>query len=489
MTTDSETADATANGSAPATQELPPVELGKAGKRLQREAAKAQLRQTIAESQTAVVAAQRDMLETALPAVDTKPLEGDIKVGDGVGIISDRIAYSLVSRAADHVASLVEKKLKRHHGGARLLVVEDRDLVASDWAFEFASKELEASKQALGEAKAALAVALPAYVEEAPQSTNEDETEFFVAPSGETLNLLAASAGPIGAGLTLGEGLLGGAADLAAFFQSDYSLAAKEVKLGTTPLTASICSQLAEANFPVEVDRFARLDDTGVISEFEQALELRMGVKRLVSILKAQIVDPNTRKVEALEAELADTSKAMNEHKEAAQRKKDEAKITGLRRRIADAENAGGAAAGVVASAEALVQGFDALAEKLTTVPASGGLTPLATAAIRERLHGGVNGYTHVLYASVESSGGESIVRKSIWPWLNVMTFLGGAQLSYLLVDVSTNAIKAAGTDSLLGTVKLKLSSAQADPLCRVVLDPAPGVKPWIPNVMGDPAH
>jgi hypothetical protein len=474
----------TTNGAAPQTSAEPEIELDDEAKALQLEANKAESRKKIAEAEKASAKAHKGAVQAALPSVDTEPLKGDIEVGTGVGLISDRVAYSLIEDAAARAAAVVMKKLEGQD--PRVLVVEDRDLVSSDWAYELVRAQLEASATALEEAKTALGGGRQTIVIE------EEERESRVEPSAELardaevmtfdIDRTALAAAVVSPVMAAGKALVGASADIAAFFRSDYALSTKAVDIKTTPLTAAICEHVSGA-FPIEVDRFLRLNDTGILETFRSAVTCRMEVNQLSASLKAQVVNPGKRRVKTLREELAETSKSFNAEKDDAQRKVLEAKVSKLKKDIRRKENENGPAAGAASTADSLVTGFDQLIEKLTKAPEGGGLPPLASAAIRERLHTGEHPYTHVLYASVESPGGEAIKRKSVWPWWNVMTFMGGAQVSYLLVKLGDNAVKAAGTESVLGTVKLKLSSARARPIRHVDLGrsgPQPSRSPLV---------
>jgi hypothetical protein len=452
--------EANSGGSTPvpagaAATAAPAVELDEEAKALQLEATKAVSRKSIAEAEKGVVEAQRDAFSAALPSVDTKALEGGITLGDKVGMVSDRIAHQLVSDAAGRVAEALGKALDAN---SRVLLVDDRDLVSSDWAYEFAKLQLEAYVDALGQAKEIVTKATPT-PDGKPTAVSAEQLEALAASVRSAQSQLALGAPLVAPGLTVAKSLIGAAADVASFFRSDFSIKARDVAVGATPLAAAICERLSE-QAAIEVDRLLRLDGkTGILAQFRGALDARMKLKRLSAILKARVVDPSTRELEALRAELTSKSTAKNAEKDADRRKELGEEELELRRKIASAETNAGPAAGAVASADALVSGFDGLAEKLTGSPEGGGLPPLGVAAIRERLHVGEKPYTHVLFAGVESTGGESIARKSIWPWWNTLTFLGGAQLSYLLVDVRENTVKAAGTESLLARMKLNLST------------------------------
>ncbi len=60
-----------------------------------------------------------------------------------------------------------------------------------------------------------------------------------------------------------------------------------------------------------------------------------------------------------------------------------------------------------------------------------------------------------MLYVGLESAGGETIRRRNLFLGPR-LTFVGGVQVSHLLLDVAERTTVAAGTQSMLGQIKYK---------------------------------
>jgi hypothetical protein len=105
------------------------------------------------------------------------------------------------------------------------------------------------------------------------------------------------------------------------------------------------------------------------------------------------------------------------------------------------------------------------MVDEYTASPNDGGLPPIALAALREQLHTGDSPYTHVLFLGAEAAAGETISKKSLWPWSNRLTFLGGVQLSHVLVELASGHVVSATSESLLAELRIKLSSGEAQPI------------------------
>ena len=122
-------------------------------------------------------------------------------------------------------------------------------------------------------------------------------------------------------------------------------------------------------------------------------------------------------------------------------------------------------------NADAAIVRFDQLATTLTTAtpPAP---APLLAAALREGVHADeAKAFTHVLFVGVESAGGETITKRSFWPWRNSARFVGGMQLSYLMLDVKEKKLVAGGTKPLLGHIKFTLGDMTGETIKTVKLE------------------
>jgi hypothetical protein len=438
--------DGATEGLAMADADSAETPLDEEAKRLKLEQVKAVARKAIAEAQKATLAAQ-------LPSGDTKPLEGKVEVGAKAGIVAQTVAYSLVENAAKGIAVKVKARLAGVTG-ASVLVVEDRRLVATDWPYEVIRGQLEHERAALDKAADLLEGTLP--------KKPDRKMDMFTVTA---------------AGVTAVAGVVGAAAGVAGMFRTDYSLAAREVAIGTTPLVAAVARELLAASVPVTVDAFG-IAAGAVIRDFWAARDRRLEVERLALALKNTRVLPADRRIEDRRAELKDATAAY--HKGLGAEKKPEGlpelrqRMESLETSIRTEEDAAAPSRALAAAAEALIARFDAFATAVTAAK-PGDYPPLVAAALREPLHSTPAGHTHVLYVGVEASGGETITRRSLFGKSGQVGFMGGAQISYLLLEVGRNRTVEAGTLALLGHLPYDLGRAEAGAMKPITLTGGPG--------------
>ena len=416
-----------------------------------------QLEKLTAERDTAVAvareaAAKADAASTPAPA--SKAPEGTIEVGDKVGLVADLLAHSLLDDAAQQIATeLVAPKdaadSKLLKPDSRVLVVESADLVGSDWPYRAIGEQLNEQKAALDTVKGDLA-------------------EAAGAPAGKGIEVEVATVAAAAAGLTAVTTLVGSVADLVSMFRSDYKITAREVTIGTIPLVAALSHRLIDATAAINLDKFVLLEESELLAEFSAVATTRQEVQRLAGQLEQKVVAPADRGLEkakeargsyaavlglaAATAEARAAAKALLVEREADVKEDDE---------IAEAR-------ALVAYAKALVERFDAFAATVSKAPDGGGHPPLVAAAIRERLHAGDGRYTHVLFAAIESAGGETLTRRSLFG--STVRFIGGAQVSYLLWNVAEKRLVAANTAPVLGEMKLDLADGVSDPVHKIAL-------------------
>jgi hypothetical protein len=72
----------------------------------------------------------------------------------------------------------------------------------------------------------------------------------------------------------------------------------------------------------------------------------------------------------------------------------------------------------------------------------------------------------------VEGSGGETITRQALIAKFSSAVFIGGSEVSYLVMDVSTSNTIAAGSHTLLGHVKYDLKTGETGSFKLVELIP-----------------
>jgi hypothetical protein len=421
------------------------VPLDDEAKRLELEKAKAEARKAIAEAQKATLAAQ-------LPESETKPLEGKVDVGAGVGLVAQLLAYKLLTPAAATIAEAV----KQHVSGkaTQVLIVEDRALVATDWPFGALREQLKSHRETLEDAELMLKRALG----KEPPPEEPPPEEFLFVPA-------------IGAATAF----VGAAATLVGMFRTDYSIASRDVKIGTTPLVAAVARQLLSSKIRVTVDQFGLLDENSVIiKRFWRTRKTRVDLERLSLELKNKKVQPADRRVEDLRAEwksaYAAYEKALGEATTPPNLEELKNRASRLENELEQAETNAAPARSLVAQAESAIAQFDAFATTVVTSTKEGTYPPIVAAALREALHQSPQ-QMHVLYVAIEGSGGETVTRRSLFGRSGQVGFMGGAEVSYLLLETRRSKVIAAGTETLLGHLKYDLKKGETSSFARVDID------------------
>jgi hypothetical protein len=431
------------------------VTLDDDAKRLKLDQVKAEARQAIAEAQKATVAA-------LLPASDVKPLEGQVDVGAGVGLVAQLIGYQLLDEASARIAKAIARCGVK---GADILVVEDRLLAGTDWAFEGIQHELAALAPALDQMLIDLGL-----------------IEVQSAGSVPIVPRLGAEMVPVVPAALAVSSVIGAAASLVGMFKTDYSITSREVKIGTTPLIAAVAKRLVEEKHNISLDQFSLVAGSRIVADFWSVHNKRDQVEQESIKLKYGSVMPADRRIEDLRARIKDAWTELNKALSAETTGKNQianlrGELTAQKAELGQIESDSASARARVAAADALIARFDAFATAATTATSTGN-PPLLSAALRERLHRSGDDsktwLTHVLFVGIEGSAGETITRTSRFGRSGQVGYMGGAQVSYLVLEVKRNRLVAAGTESLLGHLQYDLKRQTAGPLTSVRLRPAP---------------
>jgi hypothetical protein len=428
---------------------------------LDAEARSLKLQQVKAEARKSIVEADKATVAAMLPSSDVKPLEGQVDVGAGVGLVAQLIGYELLDEAAIRIAKAIARCGVK---GADILVVEDRLLAANDWSYAGIQNALAALDSGLDQMLTELGrVQREATEPEGAQRPRQGAEAVAALPV-----VLAVPT------------LIGAAASLVGMFKTDYSITSREVKIGTTPLVAAVANRLLEQKQNVSVDQFALIAGSRIVAAFWKVQDKRNQVEQKSIMLKQQKVLPADRHIEDLRGQMKDVwtelDKALSgETTHKSQVAELGSRLASLKNDLRDEEEGSASARANVAAAEALIARFDTFATAATTAP-SGGNPPLLSAALRERLHQKEErasaSPTHVLYVGIEGSAGETITQKSLFGPSGQVGYMGGAQVSYLLLEVKTNRLQAAGTESLLGHLQYDLKHKTAGPLTSLRLKP-----------------
>jgi len=439
------------------------VQLDEEAKRLMLEQIKAEARRKIAEEKKATLTAQ-------LPSLDAKPLEGKVDVGSNVGLVAQLVAHLVLHEAANKITEKLKYKLSTSESHLRpsVLIVENRNLIATDWPYIKIHNQLCMMETALNNIKNMLEKKVDKKPEEKPDEKLNDSVYL---KKGATFDFLP--------GLPIA---IGAAASIIGMFRSDYSITGKDVKIGTTPLVAAVAHALIKENVPVSIDGF-NINRSQLIEYFFKVRELRLQVEHLCLCLKMEKVQLADRILGDLRAELKEAMTAYYKHifeipgssrEKENNNKENNNTVQNLKDKIEKCEKNTAPHRALIAAVESLITVFDGFAVAITSATTPDAYPPIVAAAIRERLHPNqlqvnaktevnaniemdTNTHTHVLFVDVEGSGGETITKKSYLHTIGGAGFLGRAQISYLLLDVKSNAIVAANTEGRLHYLKYSL--------------------------------
>lgn len=415
-----------------------------------RDAAKAE-----AETRKAVAEAEAAAVKAYLPAAATlKPLEGDVTTDAASGILAETAAYALFEAAAEALAEKVDGRLN----GARVLVVTDRQLAGSDWAYHATKQGIKQLTDELGGLLTKLGESVTASVPAQPSTdTAEEDMVAGVAP------LALVSALPA---------IVGAAADIAGYFQSNYSITGRAFDAKVEPLVAAMAGAIASGTTTSVVDGFHRLPDSSLMRDYDRMLGQKWKVTGARIGQEQHQLAALVPAVERAKADLARDQAAVTEAQKAdpsgPARTDAEATLELSRERLLAAEAALAANQSLIAiaiAAEVRVEGF---VTTVITAPSAGGLPPLGQAVLREALHDGQPAISHVLHVAVSSSGGETQIRRRRF-FAPTVRYVGACTISVLLAAIDGTVVHAQ-SQALFGQLTYLMKDGELGTLKRVTI-------------------
>jgi hypothetical protein len=242
-------------------------------------------------------------------------------------------------------------------------------------------------------------------------------------------------------------------------FRSDYSFTSRDVTIGTTPLVAAVTGELLKEGKKVVNRDFELVTGSRLLSRFWDAWRKRAELERRKTLVSARLLAPADQRIESLRAQWTAAQASLDKllaTKDGASPEALEEEIARLRTAVNAEQDAVANIRGPVTAAESAIARFNEFATAVTTTADGAAYPPLVAAAIQERLRRGDARITHVLYVGLEADGGEAIRRRNIFLGPR-LAYLGGVQLSHLLLDVNKRLTTAGGTQSLLGRVRYEL--------------------------------
>lgn len=381
-----------------------------------------------------------------------KPLAGGAAITEGAGYPAQLIALSMI----DNLVSSLVITLK-DAGAQRIMIVEDRALLDSDWLYS-------AALALTARAEASLATAdtlLDNLGAPATQAPPQGDDERDVPDSGDSTRSAASSL--IGAVAPIAFALpkiLGAVADIRGLFRTRYTFTAATISASGTPLIAEVAGTLAKQLPGAElmVDGFGGVpEDSAIIARWTAIdVSYQRVVQRTVSLRSASA--HGAAKIAALEASRDAFHAAVVKAVAAGENPVEldrrvallDAELDDERAKISSTDTAlalvDAALVEATAAADQLVAGTD------------GDRPPLLAAVAREELHK-EGSPTHVLFVSLDSIGGDIATPESAMKNPQHLLYLGGAAFSFMIYNTTRRRVVAAGTRRLAKLAKLELGS------------------------------
>lgn len=447
------------------------VELDVEGKRLRLDAEKAKYAEAIAKSTQARAEAQAATSASMLPKVEEVP-KGEVTLGDNAGAFGPWRAHRIIDSLASEIASAVKTELgDKEKDDRRVLVVDDRSLVAGDWASHRVRQALARVGSRVGslegrlldaiqQLNADIAIYLETELESAPEAAaggRRRGTTEHTAPI-ETPRAVSASVGVPGA--------LSSAVEMLGLLRTDYSLGATPVTPAAHELASLTAAYLAAAGLVVEADDFSTIRNSKSLDALRDLLETRDRVVDSLSSLsgqlapvEAELVGISARQTVVDQAWAKAVGAVDGNGAAAALRSVSEALTQQARRR----ERAASPARTLMTHTVQVLSEADAVVDGLLAVP-EGGQAPLFTAARRERLSSGdaTDRITHVLFVNLDSLAADTVTRRSILGTSGLLRFLAAGNSSWLLLEADTGALVKGAQQSKADAMTFWLESGSA---------------------------
>jgi hypothetical protein len=442
--------------------------------RLDLAAKKAEAQKRIVQAQQAIVEAQKSMLEAHLPSHESKPLEGKVTLDAKAGSLAELVAYESLKDAACEIAEKVKDAIPQP---CKILVVEDRSLVTSDWPYRFVKETLQQYSSALQQVDKQLNAVL-----QEPELPEKVGVAGFVGLPPLGLSALG----------VIVPSVVGAAADLVGMFRSDYTISGRDIKLASTALVAATSAELIAKNssVSVQVDGFHLLEGSQIFENLREAQERCNALARKKMELEGKVA-PAEQYIADLRAEVealrATYIKALAEGAAEDKANRLKASLAEARKQLAGQEvkeRSVSRERALITLTDTRIAAFDAFYKAITTAPDKG-YPPLIAAVLREALHqafqrtqtgvsvtktDGMQGQDaddqskkqdgenpvrdnsneecYVLFLSIDSSGSDIITRHGLFGSSHQVGFLGQCQVSWMLLTPRTGLIVQGGSES-----------------------------------------
>jgi hypothetical protein len=256
-------------------------------------------------------------------------------------------------------------------------------------------------------------------------------------------------------------GVLSSTADIIGYFKTDYNIIGKTASVGDLSLRASLAGDLRSGTREVYFPCFHRVTQSPILDLFSNGLKWREKLQQNLDLLNSLVIEPLNAQETTLSAAIGALQEQMKKLKEP----QDEQEIAKLK---AELEQKQSSLQEVIkkkvkpelayARAVGIVNAFDQYNKDVTSVEAGNSYPPLAQAAIRGWLD--EIEITHLLFATVASSGGELVTSKNFFRTPK-LAFLAGSVVSYVLATTAGTVVSA---NTHVSTEYVKFDIGQGHP-------------------------
>ena len=371
----------------------------------------AEARSAQAKADKEIADARRDQLTALIPDL-SKVKASTLDVKDGPAMGGTVLTYRALAKAAAQVAGRIPG---RDREDTRLLITSDPDLASSDAVYQ----DVNAGLEQLHEMTDRLLVVLEA-----------DTVRKFIDPTG----LVTALAGAMPAVLSL--------------FSAQRTVRTSAATVTDLAAAAAVAGALTAADgarLAVVHDDF-RLTLTSTVRDNAAALTTK---RQQLASRKILLEDGRSRAAADLataQAELKRLEKLYADADTDARRAELEPKVKAAGDDVADLTKANSEATVRLTMIESVTSAIDTFNTAIRAVPAAGGRSPIATAALYENLHTGADRFTHVLLVKAEPGQAQQTTQdRPLW-FKDRFTTIVDVNLLFMLLGTRASTIVAAGT-------------------------------------------
>jgi hypothetical protein len=327
--------------------------------------------------------AQADLISKLLPKGDAKPLEGKVEAKE-VGAVIRLAAYHAIRKMAGEIAATLQGVLQNNH---KVMIVPQLDFVAGDLPLVEIMEQFELFEQALtAQIKENSKILQPAAAAKGVKALKIGMARLsLVSPA--TAIMMAGT-------------IIPGLANLAGYFKTDYTITGAEFELDKEGLAAGVAGALAKAGKEIYFYNFYTLWDLPTLPMIVKLTQLSKLSQELESLQGGL---PSPKNQAAAGEKTAELDQALKD-------------------------------------SQALLDAVKGYIQSITTKAAGEDCCKLVRAALRDRMR--QMGITHLLYLNIlPKSGGEAITKKNFFWAPEVIGYLGGAAVSYVLAETGGKTV------------------------------------------------